>query len=756
MAVSDNIIAFDSARSSDRMVSFREEYRNTVNACRQALLKMLPQRMDDLFERLDDILYSLADKADSNQSQLLYFDSMRELRKEREGIENRFNQSLLEGYDQFWKSGPPTRFSDPAGSPQPGDEFSLVDNYDLEEGLAVDSMVSKGENAYFRDLYALDQRFSYLLNGLQVAGEGNPVSPALFCQIFKASIDGISIELPIKLIIYKQFEREVIGRIGQFYDELNVTLAKAGVLPRLKHSVRRNPEYAHQPVGSEDSGELDNSHQAEAVGSLQQSELFSTLQQLLGQRRGGFSSGNLLPAAPNYEFETLDVLSALSTLQHDGVMGGANLPQNQGVDGIRDNLFQVLGIQPGNQQEVGIKRGDEDALDIIALLFEFILDDPGLSDAMRALLGRLQIPMLKVAILDKSFFSRKEHPARKLLNNLAQAAIGWSEQAGRGQDDLYGRIESVIGRVLSEFDDNVGLFAELNDQFSAFLEQEQQGVKVAEKRAAQVTQGKEQLDQAKARVEQEIRRCLGDRQSLPAVVLTILEFAWKDVLLLIRLRKGVESKEWRQAVRLMERLIWSVDPKEGNQERQELLQTIPGLLKGLRVGLNGISFDQHKMTEIFKELQLCHVSTLRDEERARPVEIVPVSPPGNDEEIDDELGEILEEIVLETPKPFVSPTGGEGDRFYRMAESLSIGTWLELKEEDAVLRIKLSWRSDTSGKLLFVNRKGMKVYEKSLGGLAIWFREGKISVLEETDMPLMDRALSAMMKALHKDSLASP
>lgn len=755
MAASDNIIAFDGSRSSDRMVSFRAEYRNTVNACRQALLKMLPQRMDDLFERLDDILYSLADKADNNQSQLLYFDAMRELRKEREGIENGFNQSLLEGYDQFWKSGPRTILPDSASAPQPGDEFGLVENYDLEEGLAVDSMVSKGENAYFRDLYALDQRFSYLLNGLQVAGEGNPVSPAVFCQIFKSSISGISIELPIKLIIYKQFEREVIGRIGAFYDELNITLAKAGVLPRLKHSVRRNPEYASQPAERENSDELDNNRGAKATGSLSQIELFSTLQQLLEQRREDYSSGNTLPTTPNYEFETLDVLSALSTLQHEGVVAGTNLLQHQGSDGVRGSLFQTLGIQPGNQQEAGINRADEDTLDIIAMLFEFILDDPGLSDAMRALLGRLQIPMLKVAILDKTFFSRKEHPARRLLNNLAQAAIGWSEQAGRGQDDLYGRIESVVGRVLSEFDDNVGLFAELNDQFSAFLEQEQQGVRVAEKRAAQVTQGKEQLDQAKQRVEQEIRRCLGDRRSLPAVVLTILEYAWKDVLLLIRLRKGVESKEWRQAVRLMERLIWSVDPKEGNQERQELLQTIPGLLKGLRVGLNGISFDQHKMTEIFKELQLCHVSSLRDEGGVHPVKAAAASPLG-DVEAQVEITDIVEEIVLETPKNYVSPANDESDRFYRMAESLDIGTWLELKEEDAVLRIKLSWRSGVSGTSLFVNRKGMKVYEKSLEGLAIWFREGKVSILDETDMPLMDRALSAMMKALHKDGSPSP
>ncbi len=136
--------------------------------------------------------------------------------------------------------------------------------------------------------------------------------------------------------------------------------------------------------------------------------------------------------------------------------------------------------------------------------------------------------------------------------------------------------------------------------------------------------------------------------------------------------------------------------------------------------------------------------------------IVAVPPPVDAEATGDVLEEIIEEIALETAKPYASPADGEGDRFYHMAASLDIGTWLELKEEDAVLRIKLSWRSDISGTSLFVDRKGMKAYERSLGGLAIWFREGKISVLEETGMPLMDRALSAMMKALHKDSLASP
>jgi hypothetical protein len=380
------------------------------------------------------------------------------------------------------------------------------------------------------------------------------------------------------------------------------------------------------------------------------------------------------------------------------------------------------------------------------MLFEFILDDPGLSDAMRALLARLQIPMLKVAILDKSFFSRKDHPARRLLNGMAQAAIGWTEQSGRSGDGLYAHIDAVVSRILSEFDDNLGLFEELNEQFSAFLDREQRGAHVAEERAAQVTQGKEVLVEAKRHVAEEIGRCLSEYESVPDVVQNLVRDGWNDVLLLIYLRKGQESEEWSEAVRLMDRLVWSVMPKPSQSERQELLRSIPDLLKGLRAGLGEISYNQHKMTRAFKGLQARHLACLRGGRLVESGE--------NDEQptgVARPAEAVMEEIVLETPGGVGHVADLEVDDFDQQAADLQVGTWLELTDEEgAVVRTKLSWRSSVSGSCLFVNRKGMKVADVTQQGLGVWLRSGKAVVLPELDVPLMDRALTSMVSALSK------
>ena len=90
---------------------------------------------------------------------------------------------------------------------------------------------------------------------------------------------------------------------------------------------------------------------------------------------------------------------------------------------------------------------DQDVIDVIGMLFDFILDDRNVPDAMKALLGRLQIPMLKVAVLDRSFFGNKQHPARRLLNTLARAAMGWVDDGDRSPKSLYGRIETAVSRI---------------------------------------------------------------------------------------------------------------------------------------------------------------------------------------------------------------------------------------------------------------------------------------------------------------------
>ncbi|MEJ1298351.1 MAG: DUF1631 domain-containing protein [Candidatus Sedimenticola sp. (ex Thyasira tokunagai)] len=735
MAATNNIIAFGSLQNTDVTVSFKEEYRGSVNACRQVILKLLPKRMDALFQRLDDNFYVQADKADSNHQQTLYFDAMRELRRQRDPIESHFNQRLLEGYDIFWRQGPSDVMLEKGVDFSMGD-FSLVEAHDLEEELAVGSMISRGEGSYFRELYALDRRFSHLLNDLEVSGKYNPLSPAKICTFFSSAINGLPVDLRVKLVVYKQFELEVVDKLSGLYDEVNTVLARAGVLPQLKHGVRRSSAGSVPVPAREERAPVTPDNEAEVALS---SELFVTLQQLLDQRRIT-SGGAQIPSSQMQVVNTNDVLSALSALQQGGPSAGE----------VRGGLFQVLGVAGEGKSGKVINQSDEDALDVISMLFEFILDDPGLADGMRALLARLQIPMLKVAILDKSFFSKKEHPARRLLNSLAQSAVGWSEDAGRDEGGLYNEIESVVGRILSEFSDDIGLFKELNQQFDAFSAQQQRGAQVTEKRASQVTQGKEQLLRAKKSVQKQITASLAGRTQVPEVAMTLIQEGWKDVLQLISLRQGLDSEAWKDAVQMMDRLLWSVEPKRDKSEQQKLLKTIPELLRGLRAGLGDISFDQHKMTRLFKELQVCHVNCLRG--GGSKIKMVEAKSQTVEEE-SESAGPFSEEIILE------SGGGGTGavakDAFYDTAASLEIGTWLELNDDrSGGRRVKLSWRSEVTDRCLFVNHRGVKVEEISVHGLAIWFRSGRATVIEAVGEPLMDRALGAMLKVLKKGESA--
>ncbi|MCW8908052.1 MAG: DUF1631 domain-containing protein [Sedimenticola sp.] len=740
-----NVISFGDKRQGEQRVTLREGYQGTINACRQLLVKGLPKMMDSLFERLDDVLYDQADKSVSDQQQADYFEAMRCLRRDREQVESSFNKELLGRFDRFWVHGSGAPSGELTGEIT-SDEMGLVESDDLEEGLAITGMISKGNNTFYRDLYALDQRFSYLMNGARIEEDGNPLAPVAICEAFRQAVTGIAVNLPVKLVIYKQFEKEVFSRLGPLYDQINAVLAKAGVQPGIKPTVRRNSPY--QGASATTTGRREEGGGA-ADEAGQARELFSTLQQLLRSQR---------PAPPVYDPElpvqtvdSGDLLSALSAMQHQHTGSGAVEVMDAGT--LRSVVLQMPQLGASNDANRALGRADDDTIDVIAMLFEFILDDPGLTDGMRALLARLQIPMLKVAILDKSFFGRKDHPARRLLNSMAQAAIGWTESSGRSGDGLYAQIESLVGRILNEFDDNLELFDELQGQFSAYLEREQRAVQVAEERAAQVTQGKEALVEAKRYVAEEIGRCLSIYDAVPDVAQNLVRDAWNDVLLLIYLRKGRESEEWVEAVKLMERLVWSVMPKPSQRERQELLRAIPELLKGLRSGLSDISYNQHKMTRAFKSLQARHLACLRGGRAVTESD----GRSGSDSGSSSHGAGVMEEIVLESggdvrARPEASADAGAvpSDEFDRLGDELSVGQWIELTREDGeTLRAKLSWRSAVTGTCLFVNRKGLKVAEVSGTGLAEWMRNGKAKLLPQPDNPLMDRALNSMVNELN-------
>ena len=564
----DNVVSFDQNAGGARRRVADARAHELVATCRSHVADTLPRLMQELFEHVDDELYQLADKSASDVLQTRYFDSMRELRKLRDSIEQAFLRNQLGQYESFWLH--PQTLSEAHAAANSaaseGDELSLVEDDELEENLAVGGMVSKAENRYHRELFALNMRFAQLAGIPDLTTRQNPLGPFNLAEGFRDAMRQWAGDLGVRLVVFKLFDRYVMGYVGGLYDDLNDTLVAAGVLPKIVQRVRRNPvapsvQRARQesPTAAPGAPGGEGAEGAGPVEEISQEQVLGMLGQLLSMQRSAGSvnlySGRLpgcgdaaqLTHLPSVQSQEL--VDALHYLQREvsseAPVSPGEIQQLQGE--MLLNLGRRLEMGSNDAPSKRLDQIDQDVIDVIGMLFDFILDDRNVPDAMKALIGRLQIPMLKVAVLDRTFFSNKQHPARRLLNTLARAGMAWVDDGDRSARSLYGRIESAVTRILSDFSNDVGLFAQVYDDFSNFIEREARGAEVAEERINQVTRGQEQLLVARRRVAEVLNNFRVAQPDLPIAVVNILREGWHDVMLLAYLREGEESAAWKHA-----------------------------------------------------------------------------------------------------------------------------------------------------------------------------------------------------------------
>jgi len=707
---------------------------------RDKAAQQLKDALQALFDNADDTLFEMADRAHNNIEQNTFFEAMRDLRLKRKSIERGF---LDKFYEAFLRLGQ-YDINEPAlPPPMSYDKLALVHNDELEKTVAVDAMVSKVLN---RDGFALSH-LTTRLNTLipqHLTDETNPMGPALLCDFFLEAGRSLGVEIKVKLIILKLFEKYVLADADQLYAEANQLLVATGVLPELKAAPsRRVSDRAAASARSSQAAEEVVS--ASALKKLDQDvhEVFSALQELLFYVRGSVTPLH----EPNSEAKPIssqDLLRLLSHLQQ-------YVPTQDSPDDfdLRNQLEQLLtrvSVKSGKFRVVGVI--DEDVINLIAMLFEFILDDRNLPDSLKALIGRLQIPMLKVAVIDKSFFSRGSHPARRLLNEIASAALGWGGRDDYQRDSLYLRIEQIVQRLLNDFVDDPAIFSELLVDFLAFTSDERRRSELLEQRTRDAEEGRARAELARQRVQQELnQRLLG--KTLPEVVVRLLQEAWSKVLLLTCLKHGDQSAEWLAGLGAMDDLIWSVELHEEPEARQRLLDLVPGLLKSLRDGLTSAAFDPFATSEFFSQLEALHVQAFQHFARQQETQEdnLAASAPAAD------MVAVVEEIILMAPgeqlinEPVTRLP--DDDASLLQVDKLRVGCWVEVQEdEDHKLRCKLTAIIEPTGRYIFVNRTGMKVLEKTRMGLAVEFRRGAVRLLD--DALLFDRALESVIGNLRR------
>jgi hypothetical protein len=683
-------------------------------------------------------------------------------------------------FDEFLRSGP-ARSTRSAASEM---ELSLVEDDELEENLAMEGMISKANRVNESEIYVLTRRLAVALDRPKLAEDSHPLSPAALCEAFRSAMKVLDVNLQVRLIIYKLFDKYVVGELPGLYQELNRELAEMGVLPELR---ARSTVAPGQGVRRGARSDSESTVLPDADEAGDGNELLALLQHLSGQ------GGTPLPPGVTLVDRSL-VSGALgripTVVPAGGIYSGAQL---------KDAVLAA--VNGGDSAGVALNRMDETAIDIVSMLFDFIFEDPALPTPIKELIGRLQIPVLRVAIADKGFFSRKKHPARRLLNELARAGIGWTEAEER-EDGLRTRIESMVDRLLENFDGDVAVFEQELTLFQEWGQEQAERAAQREEHSALAAQGREHLRVAKAVAEEAIGRVVEDQQ-LPEAVDDLLRTTWKDLLVLIYLKDGQHGKLWQKALNVASLLVWSLLPKATAAEREQLTDMLPSLLRALQEGMNRMSLGEEEQQSILAVLAREHARLVRDPEmdlevqagsapqdpaesrvpasggvdalsdadpggqgiprRAQMAEAVAPQHGGADAEpnelhdgrsfmarkvaeinrlISDGCFKVYDEVIAKDPQ-----AGVDGDLHVLKARELEEGTWLELQDQDGnPIRAKLSWKSLISGKYFFVNRQGLKVKELTVPALATEFREGRARLIE--DVPVFDRAISTLMASL--------
>jgi hypothetical protein len=396
-------------------------------------------------------------------------------------------------------------------------------------------------------------------------------------------------------------------------------------------------------------------------------------------------------------------------------------------------------------------------IDIVSMLFDAIFNDPDVPAAIRAEIAKLQIPVLKVALMDKAFFSNKKHPARRLMDVIANAAIG------RGEGDearLIEKIGKVVDEVVANFETDVTIFATQVARLEEFLADEETRARTRTEPVVNKLERHDRQQVAKQKVGQAISSRVHG-QTVPTLVVEFLERHWRLVLIRAYVRGGEEKAPWVEAVRTMDELVWSVTPKHGAEERGRLLTALPDLLKRLRRGLESVDLDD-AWDPFFAQLIRLHVGALHKdmpEDAYRPATPAPGDAPAGAQptaESEPETGlrtlSLVEspsriEYRIEPDAPEPAPKSEVRvpiDRHMSQAQSLDVGAWVEFESFRGTKKtLRLSWVSDFRGVYLFTNRQGENSLTLATTSLAEHLRKGTARVLSQER--LTDRAVAQLL-----------
>ena len=727
-----------------------------------------------MLDRVSDLLMTRAERSDVREDQLLFLDSRGTLNTERGNLMAGFERQLREMVDRRMTGEDSFKANFAAVDAR---NLTLIDTTAMDESVVLSNIVRVVENLCSEELQEFNRSVGYLLGRPELETSANPLAPTTIVHAFTEALRTIKGDARIKVTILKELNQASLGDINAIYADLNKHLANMHVVPPMRGSTIQRKLMPGAPPEPTQYVKPPEAIEKPAGPAPSETDLMGMLQRLAG---AGLGIGRMRSLPPGTQapgeggFPAIDLSSART-----GPFGGPRILTTQELGSALTRLqqgetgFDVGGIPvefsgtPQGMHNVlrdlqdsplGGKANQLEAMtiELVAMLFDFIFETKDLPDSMKMLIGRLQIPVLRAAMLDGAFFSKKSHPSRLFVNALAHAGIGWSPAMGV-EDPLYKKVEALVHRVLDEFAEDIYLFDELRKDLENFLAEEEKIAEANIQGSAEEIDLRDREELARVVSRAEIERRL-EENTVPNFLGAFLRDQWMGTLSQVHAKEGEEGEPWSSALAALDDLIWSVQPKRSTEERRKLIAMLPSLLRRLHGGLRGAAWQEGEREQFMANLVEAHAAAVKPSLAAAPMPTTAVAEAAaaaaeeasskGDVEAAAKARALAEAMAPAPPPPPPEPAVEVvRDHYAELAATLERGMWIEFEGDGGQLAFaKLAWVSPLRGTYLFTNRQGQRAVSLTADELADRFRNDRARLVEAE--PLVDRAFVKMMSSL--------
>ena len=621
-------------------------------------------------------------------------------------------------------------------------ELSLVSHEEMEEMVAITTMHANALNDFGETISNLNTRVEYLEIKNAPIFDSKAISPKGVSEAYQKTLNQLNMGTDVNLELFKLFDEEVIQKLESMYGSLNQIFIDADIMPEIIHSSHDFAVPEEESTLSTQTVDYCDAQENVNTNFIPRSQ--AELNHIVSQfTRGNISvPGDELklpasfhkdPAVQNIDgkkyYQRKDVVRSLNRLQKKILEQGKNSELNTAEEIKRSFMDDIGGTDnDGIAKEVSVL--DERNIDFVGMMFNAITDDDSITDVVTDLVTQLHVPVIKVALNDEQLFQDKAHPTRKVLNLIPKAGKGITNT----EDKLYDKIEHVVKNILAEHDVDVDSFYKAVDALHEIIH-------IEEKTSANNEKEEQRSiikEHARTVVVAEIRK-YSTGKCIPKDVLPLILKHWATLMLNRYISHGNESVLWTQSSMLCKLIIDMLQPVKHKFQLEQLSNQYNALIEVVNDELYetqqdkaSIDIQLSTLKNTFEKMIDKHAHLMIDEENISRAEI--------DYAVQKEMAEYDAAMarIKEEEECVV-------DKVARLPTYVKPGVWFEIYngEDHPVRRLKMSVILIETGKIVFVDRNGIKGIEKDAGEFADELNNNKSRII--ADHSTFDHALGKVI-----------